>query len=72
MTDIHSCHPWCERPICVAVREAIAEEREACAKRCDEVAHQMVLVQEKLAQQGRISWIDWWQFGKAIRARGEK
>ena len=33
--DIHSCHPWCDRPICVAVREAIAAEREACAKVCE-------------------------------------
>ena len=31
MDDIHTCHHECQRPICVAVREAIAEEREACA-----------------------------------------
>jgi len=29
MTDIHSCHPWCKRPLCVAMREAMGEEREA-------------------------------------------
>jgi hypothetical protein len=30
--DIHTCHSECQRPICVAVREAVAAEREACAK----------------------------------------
>jgi len=29
---IHTCHPECQRPICVAVREAVAAEREECAK----------------------------------------
>jgi len=29
---IHTCHPECQRPICVAVREAVAAEREACAQ----------------------------------------
>ena len=29
--DIHSCSHLCTRPICVAVREAIEAEREACA-----------------------------------------
>ena len=33
--DIHTCHSECQRPICVAVREAVAAEREACAKVCD-------------------------------------
>jgi hypothetical protein len=32
MNDIHTCHSECQRPICVAVREAVAAEREACAK----------------------------------------
>ena len=31
MGDIHTCHHECQRPICVAVREAVAAEREACA-----------------------------------------
>jgi hypothetical protein len=30
--DIHTCHAECQRPICVAVREAVAAEREACAR----------------------------------------
>ena len=33
--DIHTCHSECDRPICVAVREAVAAEREACAKVCE-------------------------------------
>jgi hypothetical protein len=31
-TDIHTCHADCQRPACVAVREAVAAEREACAR----------------------------------------
>ena len=27
----HTCHDECQNPICVAVRKAVAEEREACA-----------------------------------------
>jgi hypothetical protein len=30
--DIHTCHADCQRPACVAVREAVAVEREECAK----------------------------------------
>ena len=30
--DIHTCHPECQRPVCIAVREAVAAEREACAR----------------------------------------
>lgn len=29
---IHSCHHECQNPACVAVRQAVVEEREACAK----------------------------------------
>jgi hypothetical protein len=29
--SIHSCHPECDKPVCVAIRKAVAEEREACA-----------------------------------------
>jgi hypothetical protein len=35
INGIHSCHSECQRPACVAVREAVAAEREACAKVCD-------------------------------------
>ena len=34
--SIHTCNPDCQKPVCVAIREAVAAEREACAKVCDE------------------------------------
>jgi hypothetical protein len=36
--DVHSCGPTCKRYACVAMREAVEAEREACAKVCDELA----------------------------------
>ena len=33
--SIHSCHPHCDRPACVAVRRAREDEREMCAKVCE-------------------------------------
>ena len=33
--DIHSCGPTCKRYACVAMREAVEAEREACAKVAD-------------------------------------
>lgn len=35
-TDIHSCHADCQRFACVQTRAAVAAEREACAKVCEE------------------------------------
>lgn len=35
--DIHTCHADCQNPACIAVREAVAAEREACAALCDEM-----------------------------------
>lgn len=34
--SIHTCHDECQRPACVAVREAVKAEREACAQVCEE------------------------------------
>jgi hypothetical protein len=31
-SSIHTCNPDCTKPACVAVREAVAHEREMCAK----------------------------------------
>jgi hypothetical protein len=36
--SIHSCHPECDKPVCVAMRKAVADEREACAKLLDDLA----------------------------------
>jgi hypothetical protein len=33
--DVHSCGPTCKRYACVAIREAVEAEREACAKLCE-------------------------------------
>jgi hypothetical protein len=33
--DLHTCHPHCDRPACVAVRRAREDEREACARLCE-------------------------------------
>jgi hypothetical protein len=33
---IHSCHPECDKPVCVAIRKAVEAEREACAKVAEE------------------------------------
>ena len=34
--NVHTCHNDCQRPACVAVREAVEAERESCAKICEE------------------------------------
>lgn len=34
--DVHSCGPTCTKVACVATREAVQAEREACAKMCDD------------------------------------
>ena len=35
--DVHSCGPTCTNAVCVAIREAVEAEREACAKVCDDL-----------------------------------
>ena len=36
---VHTCHADCQNPICIAVKKAVAEEREACAKVCEELGY---------------------------------
>jgi hypothetical protein len=55
--DIHTCHVDCQNLICVAVREAVAAEREACAKLCE-------MVEDDDLYFGS-------QYAAAIRARGQ-
>jgi hypothetical protein len=55
--SIHSCHPHCDRPACVAVRRAREDEREMCAKVCE-------------AEGERID-ASWVSCAFAIRARGK-
>jgi hypothetical protein len=54
---IHTCHDKCLRPACVAIRSAVAAEREACADICDQ--HSSA---EGIAE----------RCAEAIRARGER
>lgn len=61
--SIHSCYADCQNPACVIVREAVAAEREACAKWCeaamtDDLDDQAYYVCQNLAA--------------AIRARGQE
>ena len=35
--DVHSCGPTCTKVACVAMREAVQAEREACAKWLEDV-----------------------------------
>jgi hypothetical protein len=55
---IHSCHPHCDRPACVAVRRAREDEREMCAKVCE-------------AEGERVD-ASWASCAAAIRARGQE
>ena len=52
--DIHSCGPTCKRYACVAMREAVEAEREACAKVCEDTN----------------TLLAWPTYAYAIRARG--
>jgi len=57
---IHTCHAECQRPACVAVREAVQAEREACAQLVDNYA----------LQYDEPVWAI--KLTEAIRTRGEK
>jgi len=37
--DVHSCGPTCTKAACVAMREAVEAEREACAQVVEEYPH---------------------------------
>jgi hypothetical protein len=56
---IHTCHDECQRPTCVAVREAVKAERETCAAICDRFQARDVGMQPA-------------ECAAAIRYRGEK
>ena len=63
--SIHSCHPECDKPVCVAMRKAVLEEREACAKVCDE------LVTHTQARGDGDATLAAFSCAAAIRARGD-
>lgn len=58
MNGIHTCHNKCQRSACVAIREAVAAEREACAKVLDRMAEN-----DKLSNYFKVAAL-------AIRERG--
>jgi hypothetical protein len=57
---IHTCHAECQRPACVAVREAVKAEREACAQ----------LIENYALQYDEPVWA--LKLTAAIQSRGEK
>jgi hypothetical protein len=62
-TGSHTCSDRCQRYACVAVREAVAAEREACAMVCDEVeCGAGMMIEERHTAN---------ECAKKIRARGE-
>jgi hypothetical protein len=64
--DIHSCGPTCKRYACVAMREAVDAEREACAKVCESLEEQC----EKLLVPDE-KWPTPADCASVIRARGQ-
>jgi len=61
---IHSCHPECDKPVCVAIRKAVAEEREACAKVAEDTGN----ISGNMNKTWRNGCFD---AAVAIRARGD-
>jgi hypothetical protein len=61
-TGTHTCSNRCQRYACVAVREAVKAEREACAKVCEDIATETYGM-TKLREYGECA--------DAIRARGD-
>ena len=64
---IHSCHPECDKPVCVAIRKAVAAEREACAALCERLIG---------SGENKDSWtitrdLAFYECAAAIRARGD-
>jgi hypothetical protein len=60
--SIHSCHTDCQNPACVIVRDAVAAEREACAKVCENIYE---------GDEGCGDWPTPEMCAEAIRARGQ-
>ena len=50
--DIHSCGPTCEKKGCVAVREAVLSEREACAQLCEDIWQTAHDIQDAIRARG--------------------
>jgi hypothetical protein len=68
LNAIHTCHAECQNPFCVRVREAVAHEREQCAKLCEELENQRI---NSSSLSGMIFGSSAEECAAAIRARGE-
>lgn len=73
--EIHTCNNDCQRPACVAVREAVAAERERCAKLCYDKAWELKersIKETVKTQRARLGSeaAAWHDAFTAIRARG--
>ena len=67
--SIHSCHPECDKPVCVAIRKAVAAEREACAEACERAVGSASMYQDVDAANSAYRIKNYCQ--KLIRARGQ-
>lgn len=64
----HTCHDECQNPVCIAVRKAIAEEREACAKVCEAFSVDRGMIEDEILKKGVLAGASMCAF--AIRERG--
>jgi hypothetical protein len=70
--DVHSCGPTCKRYACVAMREAVEAEREACAKVCDDFERaKWESVKDITQNGGRLAFAGPMHCAAAIRARSK-
>ena len=79
--SIHTCSYFCDRPECVLAQrdelrqkleQAVAAEREACAKLCEEDLRDAYIRQGKPARDESMLFAAIADCANAIRARGEK
>jgi predicted amidohydrolase YtcJ len=69
--DIHSCGPTCTKAACVAMREAVEAEREACAKVCEDDAWRCKKIAvETQDKKANAAALEAYLCAEAIRARG--
>ena len=79
--SIHTCSYFCDRPECIRAQrdelrqkleQAVAAEREACAKLCEEDLRDAYIRQGKPARDESMLFAAIADCANAIRARGEK
>lgn len=72
---VHTCSDQCERPVCVAIREAVAREREECAKLIEQAQGWSIFIngwsEVKMGHNKKGAYIKRVDARNAIRARGQ-